>query len=93
MTFHHPWFPQGKFLSFWGYYNKINVEGENPNQESNVRRFFSRQVIPMIPLSQANKINIEKLNELVEELKVAIRSSKKRCCCCKCTELIFGRLD
>ena len=33
VTFHHPWFPQGKFLSFWGYYNKINVEGENPNQE------------------------------------------------------------
>ena len=47
----------------------------------------------MIPQSQPNKINIEKLKQLSEDLKVAIRSAKRRCWCCKFDELIFGRLD
>ena len=24
LTFQHPWFPQGKFISFWFFYNKVN---------------------------------------------------------------------
>ena len=24
LTFQHPWFPQGKFISFWNFYNKVN---------------------------------------------------------------------
>ena len=58
-----------------------------------MRRFFSRQVIPMIPQNQANKANIEKLNQLAEDLKAAIRSSSRRCCGCNRSEFIFGRLD
>jgi hypothetical protein len=31
INFQHIWFPQGKFHSFWSYYNKINIESEKPD--------------------------------------------------------------
>ena len=47
----------------------------------------------MIPMTEGNRANIETLNQLTEDLKVAIRSSTKKCCCCKFDNIIFGRLD
>ena len=93
IEFQHQWFPRGKFLSFWAYYNKVSSESENPLEQQNIRRFFSKQIIPLIPSSEANNNNVRKLEQLTEDLKAAIRQSIKRCCCVRNDEYLFGRLD
>ena len=62
MTFQHQWFAFGKFISFWAYYNKVSIENDNPAEQQNIRRFYARQVIPMIPMTDGNRANIERLN-------------------------------
>ena len=42
LNFQHMWFPQGKFHSFWSFYNKVNLEAEKPQQQLSIKRFLSR---------------------------------------------------
>ena len=53
LTFVHQFFPAGKFVSFWNFYNRVHEENtKNPNEKSAsslIKRFFARQVIPTIP--------------------------------------------
>ena len=87
------WFPGGKFLSFWTYYNKVNIETDKQTEGPTIRRFLQRQVTPTIPSNEGNKKNIELLKSLNEQLNRLIRSSVKRCCCFHIDEIIFGRHD
>ena len=61
INFQHIWFPQGKFHSFWSYYNKINIESEKADQAPTIRRFLSRQVTPCVADNEGNQTNIKKL--------------------------------
>jgi len=47
--FDHPWFPPGKFVSFWSFYDRYNSETENQEQATNVKKFFARYSSPIIP--------------------------------------------
>ena len=49
--------------------------------------------IPIIIQSESNKLNVQNLINVNEELKISIRSSLKKCCCLRFDDLIFGRLD
>lgn len=93
INFQHMWFPQGKFHSFWSYYNKVNLETEKQSEAQTIRRFLQRQSTPAIVQNEGNKKNILKLKQLNETLNRLIRSSVRKCCCFYRDEIIFGRLD
>jgi hypothetical protein len=93
INFQHIWFPQGKFHSFWSYYNKINIESEKADQAPTIRRFLSRQVTPCVADNEGNQTNIKKLKQLCQNLIGFIRDSRRKCCCIGCDSIIFGRHD
>ena len=95
LGFVHPWFPQGKFASFWSFYNQMNSQiSADSNEQSNARRFIARLTIPAVVESDSNKRNLEELMRAMENLKAQIRSSTRtRCWCFNVDDRIFGRLD
>ena len=93
VTFPHTWFPKGKFISFWNFYNKINLVQDTVTEQPNSKKFFAKLAIPTIVQSESNKRNIQNLINMTEDLKIGIRSSIKKCSCLRFDDLIFGRLD
>ena len=73
LEFNHVWFAPGKFVSFWDYYNKVSIENENPAEQQNIRRFYARQLVPLIPMTNGNKANVEELSHFTAELRASIR--------------------
>lgn len=70
LGFVHPWFPQGKFVSFWSFYNQMNSQiSADSNEQSNARRFIARLTIPAVVESDSNKRNLEELMRAMENLK------------------------
>lgn len=49
LSFQHAWFPHGKFVSFWNFYNKVNTVQEQVTEHSNSKKFYARIAIPLIP--------------------------------------------
>ena len=62
LEFNHVWFTPWKFVSFWDYYNKVSLENENPAEQQNIRRFYARQLVPLVPMTDGNRSNIEELS-------------------------------
>ena len=93
LSFAHPWFPPGKFVSFWAFYNKMNPVAEEATEQANARRFIARLSLPIVVQSEANTQNMLRLTEAMEDLKIQIRASVRKCCCLRFDHLIFGRLD
>ena len=54
VAFQHIWFPVGKFHSFWGFFNRFNVETEKKDQAINVKKFFVRYQPPEILKTEQN---------------------------------------
>jgi hypothetical protein len=48
-TFNHPWFPVGKLVSYWGFFDRYNSETEKKDEAINVKKFFARYSSPIIP--------------------------------------------
>ena len=46
VTFEHTWFPQGKFVSFWAFFDKINTVQDETSETANTKKFFSRLTLP-----------------------------------------------
>ena len=63
ILFRHTWFPPGKFISFLDFYTRVKKESEKSSEATNIKKFFARQSAPLIPLNEANKKNIEELQE------------------------------
>jgi hypothetical protein len=49
VMFKHVWFPDGKFVSYWAFFNRFNLETEKKDQAVNVKKFFLRYLPPMLP--------------------------------------------
>ena len=62
-------------------------------ERSNQKKFFRTLQIPVVLQSDSNQRNMETLRNLLEDLKISIRSSIKKCCCFRFDDIIFGRLD
>jgi len=43
------WFPAKKFVSFWNFFNKFNLETQKKQEAINVKKFFLRYKAPLIP--------------------------------------------
>lgn len=54
VCFGHPWFPAAKFISFWGFYNKVNSLTEVPTEAQNTKKFFQRLLIPIVAQNDSN---------------------------------------
>ena len=93
LSFVHPWFPQGKFVSFWAFYNKMNPVAEEQSEQANARRFIARLSLPIVVQSESNNRNMQLLTEAMEELKIQVRRSVRKICCMRFDDPIFGRLD
>ena len=42
ILFNHPFFPSGKFVSFWQYYNRIMKESLDKTSGPLIKRFFTK---------------------------------------------------
>ena len=62
-------------------------------ERSNQKKFFRTLAIPVVLQTDSNQRNMETLINLMENLKLGIRSSVKKCCCFRFDDIIFGRLD
>jgi hypothetical protein len=54
ISFKHEWFPKGKRLSYWEFFNRFNLETEKKEQAINVKKFFLRYQSPIIPQTEEN---------------------------------------
>lgn len=92
IEFSHPWFPSGKFLSFWTLYNKLNEVGETDN--SCRKKLYIKFTHPTILKNESNEKNVQKLLELSVELNnLILQSTTSSCCCIATPTYVFGRLD
>ena len=48
LSFTHTWFPPGKFVSFWAFYNKMNPVSSEPSEQANARRFIAKLALPVV---------------------------------------------
>lgn len=53
-TFRHPWFGLGKFVSFWAFYNRVNLEMDKTSEAPQIKRFYNKLKIPIILDTPAN---------------------------------------
>jgi hypothetical protein len=49
VMFKHVCFPDVKFVSYWAFFNRFNLETEKKDQAVNVKKFFLRYLPPMLP--------------------------------------------
>lgn len=49
VNFKHVWFPEGKLITYWAFFNRFNLETEKKDQAVNVKKFFMKYLPPMIP--------------------------------------------
>ena len=90
----HAWFPPGKFVSFFDYYQRVKNASEKNTEAQNIKKFFARQLAPIIPESESNRRQIKLLKEQLEDLRESIQTSQKKCCyCCFKHDFIFSRVD
>ena len=94
VMFKHVWFPDGKFVSYWAFFNRFNLETEKKDQAVNVKKFFLRYLPPMLPYTESNLLNLQRLIMLSREFSECVNQSASRCCCIfQCKDILFGRHD
>lgn len=72
ISFQHVWFPQGKFISYWAFFNRYNLETEKKDQAINIKKFFLRYASPQIPQTESNLKNLQRLILLTDEFTEAV---------------------
>jgi len=93
ISFKHDWFPKNKPLSYWEFFNRFNLETEKKEQAVNVKKFFLRYQSPIIPQTEENLRNLQRLIVLSNEFSRCVTRSIRSCCCIGGNDVLFGRHD
>jgi len=80
-------------LSYWSFFNRFNLETEKKEQALNVKKFFLRYGSPVIPQTESNLRNLQRLILLSSEFTECVNQSVRGCCCIAIGDVLFGRND
>ena len=62
VMFKHVWFPDGKLVSYWAFFNRFNLETEKKDHAVNVKKFFSPLSSTYASLNRIKFTQLAKIN-------------------------------